>query len=227
MTSIRDLILRYLADHPEGATDSELTAALNLKYHQQANSRCRELAAQGQIERRPVEGTIRNFLVGTAPVPPPPRAAAPGPAPQPVLRPARSGDRPWFWEGHVQDTVVKYLQAQGYRIVRVADTAAHETGKDIVAQGPAGLLWVTVKGYPEGTDKTNPSTQARHWFAGALFDIVTWRGEDTQVGLALALPDFPSYRKLAAKTAWLQPAAHFSVLWVGQDGTVVAEALGK
>lgn len=216
METVRDRILDYLSRHPEGATDSELTAALGLKRHQQANSCCRELAAQGRIARRSVGGTLRNFSSGAPPKPSPVQPAA---AEQPAT--PRRAERPWFWEGHVQDAVVKHLQAQGYRIVRVADTAAHETGKDITAQGPAGPLWVTVKGYPEGTERTSPSTQAGHWFAGALFDIVTWRGEDAAVALALALPDFPRYRTLAGRVAWLQPAARFTLLWVHQDGTVL------
>jgi hypothetical protein len=38
------------------------------------------------------------------------------------------------------------------------------------AENHVGLLWVTVKGYPKGTLKTNPSTQVVHWLNNAFFD---------------------------------------------------------
>ena len=69
--------------------------------------------------------------------------------------------------------------------------------RHIIAERSGQELWVSVKGYPRGTEKTNPTVQARHWFQGAVFDIVLYRGEDTQVALAIALPDYRRYRKLA------------------------------
>ena len=206
--TIRDRILEYLADHPEGVDDDELARALDLRARQQANSRCRQLAAEGLVERRRIGGKIHNFLIASV------RAFAPPVPPEPVE------DRPWFWEGKVQQVVVEYLRKAGYRIVRFADTATRQPGKDIEAESETGPLWVTVKGYPEGTDRTRPSTQAGHWFKQALFDIVAWRGEDQAVELALALPDSPRYRDLAARVAWLQPVARFTFIWVMEDGTI-------
>jgi hypothetical protein len=206
--TIRDRILEYLADHPEGVDDDELARALDLRARQQANSRCRQLAAEGLVERRRVGGKIHNFLIA------PERTLAPPVPPEPVE------DRPWFWEGNVQQVVVEYLRKAGYRIVRFADTATRQPGKDIEAESDAGPLWVTVKGYPTGTPRTRPSTQAAHWFKQALFDIVAWRGENSAAELALALPDFPRYRSLAERVAWLQPVARFSFIWVMEDGTV-------
>ena len=72
--------------------------------------------------------------------------------------------------------------------------------------------------FPNGSQ---PSTQAGHWFSNALFDIVVWRGEDPDVGLAMALPDFQRYRALAEKTEWLQSAARSSFLWVKENGSVL------
>jgi hypothetical protein len=207
-TTIRDRILEYLSRHPEGVDDDELAHALNLKARQQANSRCRQLAEEGIVARRQVRGKIHNFLIA-------PEGALVAPAaPEPVE------DHPWFWEGHVQDVVIEYLRQESYRIVRFADTASRQPGKDIEAESDAGPLWVTVKGYPKGTPRTRPSTQAGHWFKNALFDIVAWRGEDPETELAFALPDFPRYRDLAARVAWLQPVARFSFIWVMEDGTV-------
>lgn len=208
MSTIRERILEYLNQHPEGVDDDELARALQLKARQQANSRCRKLSTEGFVERRRIGGKIHNFLIA------PERTFAPPVPPEPAE------DRPWFGEGNVQQVVVEYLRKADYRIVRFADTATRQPGRDIEAESKIGPLWVTVKGYPEGTDRTRPSTQAGHWFKQALFDIVAWRGEDQTVELALALPDFPRYRDLAMRVAWLQPVARFSLIWVMEDGTV-------
>jgi len=60
--TIQDRILQYLAQHPEGVDDDELTVALGLKQRQQANMRCRKLQKFGIVIRRRVDGKIRNFL---------------------------------------------------------------------------------------------------------------------------------------------------------------------
>jgi hypothetical protein len=140
-------------------------------------------------------------------------------------RPAEPSDsRPWYWEGNVQAAVVKYLVANEHRIVRVADTASKEGGKDITAVMPSGQeLWVSVKGYPQGTARTSPATQARHYFAAALYDLVAWHGENPAVALVIALPDFPTYRNMVRHIAWVLPAAKASLFWVHGDGTVRPE----
>jgi hypothetical protein len=112
---------------------------------------------------------------------------------------------------------------QGYHIRSVADTASHQQGIDIVAEKDGKPLWVSVKGYPQGTDKTNPSVQAGHWFKQAIFDIVEYRERDKNVSLAIALPDFPRYRSMSQKITWLKPVANFSYFWVNENGDVVVE----
>lgn len=121
---------------------------------------------------------------------------------------------PWFWEGEVQSRVVAHLTHQGWSIKRVADTASRETGRDIAAARGSDLLWVTVKGYPQGTERTSPSTQAGHWFKDALFDVIQWREQDSSVRIAVALPDRPRYQALAGRTTWFKRAADFAYLWV-------------
>jgi hypothetical protein len=216
MITIRDRILAYLQAHPEGADDDQIAVALGLKQRQQANSRCRQLAAQGVIERRSVDGKIRNHWIGGGKA----QAAA---RIESLVEEDPSSARPWFWEGNVQAQVVAHLKAKGYTILRMANTASKEQGKDIEAQDNGGTLWVTVKGYPNGTPRTRPSTQAGHWFKQAIFDILAWRGESAGVRLGLALPDFPRYRKLAEKVAWLKPVARFTYYWVRSDGSIGVE----
>lgn len=82
--------------------------------------------------------------------------------------------------------LVTCLASQGYSIRSVVDTASKLQGKDIVAITPEGReLWVSVKGFPE----SNSFTQARHYFAQAVFDVILYRSENPVVELALALPD--------------------------------------
>ncbi len=219
MLTIRDRILEYLKANPDGVDDTDLTRALGLKNHAQANQRCHQLEKMGLIERRHGPGNILNIYVGKQDLNPPAPASVPPPARELV----ENSERPWFWEGNVQSAVIQHLVLQGYRISSVADTASHQTGKDIVAAKNGRTLWVTVKGYPTGTEKTNASTQARHWFSHAVFDIVAWHGENPDADLALALPDYRTYRRLAERVRWLQPVARFAFLWVGKDGGVQQE----
>jgi hypothetical protein len=124
----------------------------------------------------------------------------------------------WFWEGNVQAKVIDYLVNEGYMIRSVADTALRTPGKDIVAYKPNGEeLWVSVKGYPEKSS----NTQARHWFSGAIFDLLLYRGEDINAKLAIALPDgFVTYLNLLPKIKWLKETMPFYVFWVSEDGIV-------
>lgn len=129
-------------------------------------------------------------------------------------------DRPWFREGQVQEAVVGALRANGWTIVEVANPATRAPGKDVVVARDGHRLWITVKGFPRRTVRTQPATQARHWFAAALFDIVLYRGEDPSVSLAVALPDFPTYRSLARRVEWLRQTTPFAFVWVAEGGAV-------
>lgn len=216
--TIRERIVAFLQEHPEGIDDDALAEALQLKRRQQANSRCRQLEKEGLVVRRRVSGKIHNFWVGSkqaSPVQTPPPQATP---------PLKAGSpKPWSWEGNVQAAVVRYLATQDCIIRSVVDTASRKRGKDIVAERNGKPLWITVKGYPEGTSKTHPSTQAGHWFKQAVFDIIEYRGENEMAELGMALPDFPRYRTLAQKINWFQPVAEFVYYWVQENGEVVVE----
>jgi len=208
MATIQERIIKYLQEHLEGADDDELAVALNLRARQHANMCCRALAAKGIIRRVKLESKkIRNYWKGAIP---------------PETVPPEADER-WCWEGNVQASVVRYLVGKGYSIIRVANTGKRERGRDIEARIDSRMLWVTVKGYPKGTPRTRPQTEAGHWFSGALFDIIWWRGEDPEPELAVALPDFPRYRNLAQKVSWLKSAARFHFLWVAESGHVEVE----
>lgn len=213
--TIKQRIISFLQNHPEGIDDDQLARVLDLSARQQANMRCRELEKEGLVIRRRIKGKIHNFLAGKS------VKSVPSAAHKPENNLPKSDD--WFWEGNVQSKVVNYLASQNYRIRSVADTASHQQGIDIIAERNSKSLWVSVKGYPKGTDKTNPSVQAAHWFKQAIFDIIEYRERDKNVSLAFALPDYPRYHALAKKISWLKPVANFSYFWVKENGEVFVE----
>jgi len=208
--TIQDRILDYLKAHPEGVDDDSLTVALELAQRQQANQRCRRLEQFGLVFRRRVNGKLHNFVCSEPPVTL--TLLAPGRMPE---------ERSWFWEGNVQARVVEYITRLGYNVAFAADTASKQQGKDVIANSPSGkTLWISAKGYPAGTVKTNPRTQARHWFSQALFDLVLWHSENASVELALAFPNQITYRNLAVRVKWLLEYLGAGIYWVDESGEV-------
>jgi|SRR5215211_3174003 len=124
----------------------------------------------------------------------------------------------WYWEGNVQAAACAYLDQRGWTVHSQADTAKKAPGKDIEAKIDNATLWVTVKGYPAGTERTNPRSQSRLWFSDAMFDVIRYRGDSEEIEIAVALPDFDSYRKLAEQIAWFQSGSRFWYLWVSESG---------
>jgi len=216
--TIKDRIISYLKHHPEGTDDDNLARTLGLKTRQHANHYCRELAQEGQVTRKLVNGKIHNFWIGREPSTNS-SVASKTQSIQNVLPKTQN----WFWEGNIQKKAINYLTGIGYHIHSSADTASHQQGIDIVAEKDGKQIWVTVKGYPEGTRKTNPSTQAGHWFKQAIFDIIEYRERNKDVLLAVAIPDYPRYRSLTQKITWIKPVAKFSYFWVKADGAVETE----
>ncbi|OAB63278.1 hypothetical protein AY599_06645 [Leptolyngbya valderiana BDU 20041] len=130
----------------------------------------------------------------------------------------------WHWEGHVQDAIVEHLRAEGYDIRSAADTASKAAGKDIIAEKDGRALWISVKGFPAGTAKTNASSQSRHWFAKAVFDLVLYKDQEGDADLALGLPGgYKTYHALADRVTWLRTNLPFSIYWVAEDGSVRVE----
>jgi len=127
----------------------------------------------------------------------------------------------WYWEGNIQSALVDWIAKQGGAIRSAADTAAKSAGKDIIAEYDGRTIWISVKGFPRGTTKTNPPTQARHWFSHAVFDLILYRNENTLVKLGIALPDgYITYLKLADRVEWLRSNLPFTFYWVSESGDV-------
>jgi hypothetical protein len=212
---IKQQILAYLQSHPEGVDDDELARILGLSARQQANLRCRAMEKEGLVIRRQRNGKIHNFLATTS---------------LPLGRENENApqiDGPkfdyWFWEGNVQLRVVHYLKSLGFQILSEANTASHEQGIDVIAEKNGKKIWISVKGYPKGTDKTSPTTQAGHWFKQVIFDMIAYREKDNSVSLIVALPDFPRYRSMAKKITWFKPVANFTYFWVRENGEIIDE----
>lgn len=212
--TVRTRIIDYLNNHPDGVDDDDLASKLNLSSRQQANITCRKLEKDGLVTRRRIRGKIHNFLTGSEPK-----------QDGKILEPSKQEDYKsmWFWEGNVQAQVVSFLTSQGCQIRSVADTASKQTGIDIIAEKDGKPVYVTVKGYPKETERTNPSVQAPHWFKDAIFDILKYRNEGREIDLGLALPDFPRYRNLAKAIEWFKPVANFYYFWVRENGEVSIE----
>lgn len=219
MTVAED-VLRAIGAKPVGMSDAELAAHLG-KRHQQINQTCRTLASQGLIIRHQSYGRIVNRPIGGAASPPTTgrRSAA-----------ARTAaEQEWAWEGNVQSKLVAYLAANGWSILRVADTAQRERGVDIIAGRCGRRLFVEVKGWPSTTyargeragqpKVTQPSTQAVVWFAQALTGLIR-RDTEPETQLAIGLPDMPRYHTLLGEAGWALERLAITVYLVTALGVV-------
>jgi hypothetical protein len=141
------------------------------------------------------------------------------------------GGADWSWEGNVQGVLVSWLRAQGWEIEFIADTATRQQGDDIRARRDGSVLRVEVKGWPtlgryadparaNEVKRTQPSTQAAHWFGQALLHVVRDLGRHPDDPVAIGLPDQPRYRGLIADT--MDPLRKLGVaVWlVSEDGRV-------
>jgi hypothetical protein len=218
--TVSDDVLRALRARPAGMTDAELAAMFG-KRHQHINQTCRTLASQGLITRDNSHGGVVNRVIGDTPQPP-----------ATVVRSAAQSydEQEWAWEGNVQSCVVTYLAANGWSILRVADTAQRERGVDIIAERDGQRLLIEVKGWPSSTyargeragqpKPTQPTLQATHWFAEAMTSLIR-RGADLGSRLAMGLPDMPRYRVLLGETRWALNRLDITVYLVTAEGAVM------
>lgn len=198
--------------------DDCLSSSSFVKPRQTVNARCRELEAEGQLERRTdrcpqckATKIVNRLLV----------EGEDRPIKTNVVEEEEDNqfgnDRPWYWEGNVQERIVEHLSFSGWEISSSANTATREAGKDIVAVKDGKELWVSVKGWPE----KSINTQARHWFSGALFDLVLYRDLDPAALLAIGIPGrFSTYTNLIERVRWLRCNLPFEIFLVSEDGSV-------
>ena len=214
----REIILTFLASANGPICDDCLSTRTGITPRQTINLNCNRMAKSNEIARSEMlqchycrAPKICNCLGRRLSIP------------KPVTPVSKTGDphQLWHWEGNVQSALVTWLAQHGWEIRSTADTAAKSAGKDIIAERDSRMLWVSVKGYPRGTPKTNPSTQARHWFSHAVFDLVLYRNQSESAELALGLPGgFTTYQNLAGRVEWLRSHLPFTIYWVSESGAV-------
>ena len=140
------------------------------------------------------------------------------------------GERPWYWEGHVQDTLAAHLIAAGWDVREAADTESKAPGIDLLATKDQRWLAIEVKGYPNTTydhgpkrgqpKPTQPTNQARQWFSHALLGMMLLRDKRPDAEIAIALPRYTTYENLVQRTKMSFGLLDFGVYLVSQDGSV-------
>jgi len=214
--TIRDK-LRATLQTAGAMCDDCLSSSSAVKPRQTVNARCRELESAGELTRqrdlcpRCRTSKIVNRLKS-------------GSKDQTVsllkkIAPQEKNEKtkPWYWEGNVQAKIVEYLESMEWEILTSANTATREAGKDIVAIKEGKELWISVKGWPE----KSVNVQARHWFSGALFDLVLYKDQNPDVQLAIGLPsDFITYKNLIPRVSWLRKNLPFQIITVSEEGKV-------
>lgn len=220
--SQRDKVLSVLRDGP--LDDDQLAVRLGVR-RQHFNQLCNKLSTEGVIERAPgPHGKIVNSAKGSTPV-------APVPPPTPVI--GSDDEEPWYWEGTVQATPRDYLVAHGWSVVSEANTATQEQGIDLEVKREGKTLAIEVKGWPKTTYQrgpkkgqpkpTQPTIQAKHWFAEAFLSLVRLHAKRPDLALAMALPDYPRYRKLLDGTRWAFAQLDIGLFLVAENGSVIVE----
>jgi hypothetical protein len=142
-------------------------------------------------------------------------------------------ERPWCWEGHVQDALSRHLVGEGWTVRAFADTESKAPGIDLLAERDDRWLAVEVKGYPSttydhGTNRgkpkpTQPTNQARQWFSHALLGMMLLRHRRPDAEIAICFPDFLTYRSLVERTRGSFALLGFGVYFVSEDGRVRLE----
>jgi len=140
----------------------------------------------------------------------------------------------WPWEGSVQDVFVGLLRKHGWSDILAADTARKAPGVDVLASKSERRLGAEVKGWPSAgyadprraaeVKRTQPSTQAGHWFSQALFKAMMLLDSHPDHESLVVLPDYPRYRDLAERTRTGRRAANIHVVLLARDGIHTSES---
>ena len=195
--TLADKIVELLRHFPNGLTDAQIAFQLRV-VHQQVHSRCRTLADAGVLKRDDFGRPVMNSLVTAS---------------KPVVR--ASAAHEWHWEGNMQAEIVRWLEMDGWALVREQELIAVRAGR---------LLHVEAKGFPTKSysdiKPTHPAVQANHWYSQALLKVLQLRQEHPDDQVALGLPDFACYRELLAGTAATLQAMRIDALVVRSGGGV-------
>jgi len=216
--TIEKLIIDFLSSNPEPIDDDQLSLILNLKRRQQANDECRKLEKAGLIIRQRINGKIHNIWIRGKSI-----SLVREKESSKNLMSNEDYHKLWFWEGNVQAQIVNFLTFENYLLRSVVNTASRQKGVDIIAEKDEKEIWISVKGFPKVTQRTNPSTQAAHWFKDAIFDVVKYRNQNSSLRIGVGLPIFDRYKSLSNNVSWFKEVSGFNFFWVSEAGKVFVE----
>ena len=80
------------------------------------------------------------------------------------------------------------------------------------------------RGAPTKSRKTQPSTQAAHWFSQALVKALMLLDSHPDHESLVVVPDYPRYRDLSRRTLTGRIAAGVHVVFVQPDGTAESDS---
>lgn len=135
--------------------------------------------------------------------------------------------RPWPWEGVVQDAFADILRTENWVIDRLADTASHQRGIDVLAHKGNRKLGAEVKGFQfkdftdpnrPGIKKTSPNGQAKTAFGKAIHAALILHDERPSWESLIVLPDEPRYLALRSQVKKSLTVAGVHVVLVSEDG---------
>ncbi len=139
----------------------------------------------------------------------------------------------WFYEANVQNKIKAYLITKGWKKHSEADTKSREHGHDLILRRYQKTFLIEVKGYPSKyyvrgknkgqKKKTNPPTQARHWFGEILLSLILAKCKNPKLKIAMGLPNKPTYLTKWDEIRWLRKQIKLEVCWVYENGSVRME----
>jgi hypothetical protein len=140
----------------------------------------------------------------------------------------------WPWEGNVQDVFADLLRQHGWSITATADTATKAPGVDVLAIKGERMLGAEVKGWPSAgyadprraaeVKRTQPSTQAGHWFSQALLKAMMLLDSHPGHESLVVLPHYPRYQALSDRTCTGRRAANIHVILLARDGVYTSDS---
>ncbi len=225
--TINERILGLLVEAPTPLDDDEIAARLGVA-RQQVNQRCRHLERSGLIVRE--HGAAKKIVNRRSrPVARDVPAVSVPPAPHEVTgHPDVPSD--WFWEGHIQGRLRDHLVARGWQLLRESDCLSRERGIDLLLERGGEKLAVEVKGFPSTTYRrgpmkgqpkpTQPTLQAKHWFAEALLAAILVQSKHPTYAVAIAFPNIRRYRCLIDSTRNALTRVGLGVFLVEDGGAV-------
>jgi len=135
----------------------------------------------------------------------------------------------WFEETNLNKKIKTYLEKKGYEICKFNEKKQAK-GADLIASKNGNRLIFEVKGYPSdkyvrGPKKgeiknTKPDTQARHWFAQAIFQLLIEKSKSNKSMIVLGLPEFEIYKNLFDKMKPMGKILDLKAYFVNDSGIV-------